>query len=340
MNSWPTVSNKEAEKRLAALAEEYQNVNEQWLNSIDQQQRAVLKRKLRTLEKDIESERGTLDKLESAQSSPRQQYLRWEEHLYKIDFKEAVQSSDKLFAGSRFDREGAVVFLLQNCATMSGELCVRWLQHLLKLRTAELKTYKLDFLPHAGLRLDEHGILQQLASHFDITSTESSLEEKTQKLINKISTSLPNGSIFFLEMRGWDALTPQSRVLNWFLRDFWTPLVEQSQQIRKLPNERRIIRLVAVLAAETSLQDESVLNLIGEMSCPPKQFNNVKQYGDRKIVELRLRNISKEEVRAWLRNFSGLSEDECERWFDYVFHITKSGQPRLVCDALLSPYLR
>lgn len=51
---------QEEEKRLAALQEEYKYVNEQWLNSIDQQQRIVLKRKLLSLEKEIELEENAL----------------------------------------------------------------------------------------------------------------------------------------------------------------------------------------------------------------------------------------------------------------------------------------
>ncbi|SRR5579883_1821617 len=86
---------------------------------------------------------------------------------------------------------------------------------------------------------------KRLASHLSENS-----EEILPKIIKKLCLSLRGGSIIFIKVENWDSVIDQKKFLDWFIKDFWQPLVDEMASVFQEFNR---IRFIVALIAKSSV---------------------------------------------------------------------------------------
>lgn len=304
-------------RREARLAEEFARLNDELDMTLDVGARIRIERQIDENEKEQEKVATKIAARRRGVGGKRAQQMVLDEHLPKIDFREAMD-----IVGERLGAAGnAAAFLIQNSRPMGGGLCVARIKSLLLEETHEIKHYPVGF--SAGGQRDEWGFLRQLATHVGLSSESSDLATYARDLISKLADSLPAGAVAFIEVSRWDFAHPQDRVLSWLINDFWVPFV------RELPNihqKKRRVRLVLLIVADSPLPLQ--LQAL-PISCQgPGEFHNER------IIELALRNWTRDEIKEWVEKFIGPDADKVDSLIDVIYNSSQRGVPGLVCNAL------
>lgn len=307
-------------KREARLLEEFVALNDQLDMSGDVQERIRLKRSIDAKENELKAVADKIARERLCVPRKRAHQAALEEHLPMIDFQEAVEVVEGRFGISGVEG-AAAVFLMQNSRPMGGEWCLARIKSLLAMETHEVKHYPVGFSP--GGQPDEWGFLHQLASHVNLGGEYDDISVYARDVIRKIADSLPPGCIAFIEVSRWDYVHPQERVLSWLINDFWVPFV------RELPNihrDRRRVRLVLMIVAD-SLLPPALLDLPVCCKGPP-------DFHSERVIELALRNWTREEIKAWLEKYTNLEAPRIDRMLEVVYNSSNFGVPGLVRNAL------
>jgi hypothetical protein len=204
---------------------------------------------------------------------------------------------------------------------MGGQWCIARVRDLLDEMTQDLKHYQIAFSDETGL--DEEALLDRLAGYVGVHPVRGDLQQYAQAIIQRICESLQSGSVVFVELREWDYLSPQDRILPWFVDSFWKPLLSKLPEITQT---RRRVKFVIMLVAEGTLPQEC---LAPPLSCTEDTFDREK------ILELPLRAWTKGEIQDWLEQFSGLVGPKIDQMAERVYSASLKGIPALVGEALI-----
>jgi hypothetical protein len=135
--------------------------------------------------------------------------------------------------------------------------------------------------------------LYAVAQRFDVQMSQNPEPQIVTELIKKIYGSLCGGNVFLIQIE-IPYLDAKSTFLDWFVHQFWRPLV------RQLPMVRITSPLVKVFAVITVRGNVDKACLPEDLCCPKQQFHSEK------VSKLPLQKWTEEDICNWLVKFSGL----------------------------------
>ncbi len=313
------------EERLAQLTEEFYAINSQLKTLRDNRDRIVFQRQLdETLKESGEVEaklkqvETKLNQLENPQKFINQNYLDIKQDLPKIDFREAIKSVEEVI--NKFGKEGGgAFFILENTFSMAGELCITRSKEILSTQTRDFRSYPIQLTSES--RLDELGLLKRIGDYFNVDFISDS-REYALEIANTICQSLQSGSVVLLEINKWEDISNQRENLQWLLKYFWTPLVQQLQIISQ---DYRRFKVVILIDSENELDPEFKAL---DFYCKKDDFDS------KKILQLPLNIWTKEDIQNWLECYSGFTASQIDFKAKQIYSKTMNGIPKMVCDAL------
>ena len=249
----------------------------------------------------------------------------WEDNLHRIDFSKVTKNLGNICQRLE-DQEGAALFLLQNSHAMGGKWGVRTIRD----RLQELGTWypplEFVFLQHKPVNPTD--FLFAVAQKFDGQMSQDPEPQIITDLIKKIYGALCGGYVFLIQIE-IPYLDAKSTFLDWFVHQFWCPLV------RQLPMVKDTSPLVKVFAVITVRGTIDKACLPEALCCPTQQFHSEK------VLKLPLQKWTEVDIRNWLVKFSGLMSPAVGRTRPEIEQIARSiyqaskGQPNHAYDELM-----
>ncbi|MGB7442083.1 MAG: hypothetical protein WA919_13510 [Coleofasciculaceae cyanobacterium] len=302
----------------ADLFKEREACQNQYRSTIDDAQKVVLKRKLNKLDQQIAQVESQLYGEDLSTTDTNRRSIALKEKLPKIDFKKPLRIVENIL--SEFEEYGAAFFLINDSFNMAGDLFTLELINLLESETTDLKHYEIAF--SVSSRLDEIGFLRGIAGYLGIEEIEN--QEHYAKVIEKIFSSLENGSIVVVELRKLDLLDNKENFLSWLIEDFWKALIQGIPLTCQL-KEIEQIRFVFIAISDDDI-DEECLGL--PFFCQEVDFDMCK------ALKIPLQDWSEREIRTWLTKHSGLPKNKITPMTKSIYKSSRGGSPKLICEAL------
>ncbi|MEB3294509.1 MAG: hypothetical protein VKJ24_15235 [Synechococcales bacterium] len=258
-----------------------------------QEEERRLNNRAEQLLEDIEELEGKLDSVHQDKQTVNQKNSHWEQHLYKIDYKEAGNLIDSTLNLIE-QKFRAVLFVLEKSTEYSGKYCIQHLRDRLEKQGVVDYPYHVDFLP--GTTLTPEIFLRNLVEKLQI-KLDRSVTIACEKALDGICQSAKGRSILFLhinlELSDFD-----EDFLEWAIHDFWCGLVDRLPQLSK---HNRYIKLVGVISIDETLQKTQTEKLC----CTESELHPTK------LLRLPLEKWAEPEIHRWLCSFSRLElEDE------------------------------
>jgi hypothetical protein len=272
-------------------------------------------------------------------SDPDRRYHAFQDVLPQIDFKKVEQIVSAILDEPN-QRMFAALFLLQNYSQMGGEWCIARIRNILKDKTRanDFKPYQIEC--SCDKKWDETGLLNALANYWfteqesehDLKTIRDNSQQFASAIVRKIIGSVRGGSIVFIELRQWDNVYPHDRVLPWFLRSFWEPLVDLLPSLAEKYLQVKVFIVIVSYGDLSTACVPSIFRCAGDdedcerlMRLPQKE----------RIIELPLRNWTQEEIRDWLANhFRNLQTPQVNSLSEKIFRRSQNGNPALVRNEL------
>jgi uncharacterized protein YoxC len=291
---------KDAQQRLAALTDDIQGITKQQ-GGAESKDQPRLKRELDDKYQEMDDVAKQIDDLNAelavGDESPvvqRQVYRNagnhWEDNLHRIDFAKVTKNVGEICQQLE-NQEGAALFLLQNSQAMGG----KWGVRTIKDRLQDLGTWypplEFAFSPHQTV--NSRDFLCAVAQKFNGSMDYDTESKLVTELIKKIYGALCGGQVFLIQIE-IPYLDAKSTFLEWFVDQFWCPLV------RQLPLVGETSPLVKVFAVITVRGTVHKACLPEHLCCPKRQFHSEK------VLNLPLQKWTEAEIRNWLVRFSGL----------------------------------
>jgi|GEM_PF-897865 len=315
-------------QQAAVEATSRQETNPQNQLKLEQQSQVLLQR----LEK-LDEELKQLDKKSS--NSKQRCLVKLDEVLPKINFTDAKTIFTKITAEFG-EQGGCAVFLLQKSLAMQGELCLKEMRNLLK-RTegfecypVEFQFYPIGFDDNSGLPLNEWGLLERLARHLEVKSSDNIIDFSAR--IRKVLFEPPRSNrTIFIEISGWDdiAFDRQQVVLSWFLETFWRSLVDEH---RRHSQDYSRVRLIVVIVTYGEISSDC--HCFCSFNQNVKSQNFVVEETVLKAIDLPLKDWTVDEIRVWLEATQGLSKHQSKSLARTIYQRTSNGHPRDVYHVL------
>ena len=273
---------------------------------------------------------------ESSEKSVRDRSF--EKALQKIDFVKAKESAARI--RQELNQEGgAVLFFLQQTKMQMGQFCVEEVLNVIlgdQIIDGQVvgayRKYSVD-LDSAISQFNEVEFLIRLASYLKIEAL-ADTAELSQQIREQIRDSIDNGMTIFLEIKSLDELLEQEEFLGWFIKDFWTPLIDQVSAVSKEFKSKFIVALIA---------DSQILPDCTSPDYPLEFFCAEDTFDCYKLINLPLPNWSVDDIQDWLIRFRPLSPKlqqertaELKRIAKKVHRDSGNGIPQNVCINLRS----
>jgi inactive STAND/Effector-associated domain 9 len=278
-------------KQLAAAYEQLSSTrNKADIPAIEEQVQQLAE-KIKTVESEIDaSKRASADENQILQRQVyRDSFNNWEDNLHRIDFSKVTKNLG--ICQQMEDQEGAALFLLENSQTMGGKWGVKKIRH----RLQELGTWypPLEFVFSQHQTVNPTDFLCAVAQKFDGQMSQAPEPQIIIDLIKKIYSALCGGHVLLIQIE-IPYLDAKSTFLDWFIHQFWCPLV------RQLPMIGRTSPLVKIFAVITVRGKVDKVCLPEAWCCPRQQFHSEK------VLKLPLQKWTEADIRNWLVKFSGL----------------------------------
>ncbi|MBO3459907.1 hypothetical protein G7B40_030105 [Aetokthonos hydrillicola Thurmond2011] len=315
-----TSNRKEIVLQIADLERERDESLEQYRSTIDEAQRIRLKRKLEGDSKKIDKLYNLLDKKDISGDSNHRRSCALEEKLPKIDFKEQIETVRNILEECAED--GAVLFLVNDSLNMAGNLFCLQLRKILNDETTDFRYFPISF--SLDVRLDEIGFLQRLGDHLGMDTIET--EEEYIKIIEKFFCFMENGTIIFIELNKINLLSDMKSFFGWLVNKFWKTLVKTIRLNCEIKDIEQIKFII--LAISDTNTDEEYLN--SSFFCTEIDFDR------NKILAIPLKEWSKKDIHSWLIKYSGLPKHKISSIANDVYKSSNGGNPKYICDALMS----
>ena len=231
---------------------------------------------------------------------------------------------------NRFKRDvGAAFFLLEESYSMAGELLIYKIREELQRQTRSIKHIKVEI--SANNSFDEFGLLASIGGYLSISlSDDNNLIDCVNLIIQTICQSLQSGSVVFIELKKWNCLPYQDKVLSWFIKDFWCSLINQCQIVATQKQLLRI-KVVAIIDSESKLAPECK-----KLPC----YCTQDDFTHTKILTLPLNIWQLEDIVTWLEYYSGLPAPQINLKAKQIHQKTMNGIPRMVCNLLEEEFLQ
>jgi hypothetical protein len=310
------------EIRLSKLTEDRLIAEEQRKGILSAVDRKNIDRQIVSIEKEMQQVANELESLERRQN-PYEAYSQdWQEKMLYMDLSQATRVINEIIDKYLEEEQDTAIFFLRNSNTMGGKWCVEKLKESLKRKGTWNPPYEIEFLRYQ--RLDPTEFLIRVGKSLGIDSVEKHSQRISQqcidRIISEICKSLVIGSISLIELR-FHSKCVQENFIEWFLIDFWNPLVKQLAIISK---DKPLIKFIAIL----SLQDD-----LGRDFFPKKLFYNGQEFDSECLIELPLNQWTKNDIRKWLIKYSklglppiNLNPNQISSMADSLFDDTK-GEP-------------
>ncbi len=258
-----------------------------------------------------------------------------DKRLQKINFTKAKETANSI--KDRLNRDGgSILFFLQKSKKQMGHYCLEEVINVImgdqiidgRVEGA-YRRIPVD-LGSAISHYDECEFLMRLASYFNVGAS-TDLKALSEALRKKIRESIDEGTTIFLEIKSVDDLLGQEAFLDWFVHQFWKPLIDEVMAVSKKYKSKFIVALIA---------DSQILT-----DCSPAYFCDGEAFDCYKMLELPLPNWTLEDIHLWLNRFHSLSpklkdktEEERDR-FVRKLHRDSEGTPESICVSLREHFL-
>ncbi len=320
---------------LTQLWEDYAAAYGQLGQALDAVTRQRIKRQIEDLDIEIAEldEKIRLCELGAVQATAQQRRKHLESAIPKINFTEVFETLAQITERAQAEQGGAALLMLQNAHAMGGELCMGRVKRLLSEETSDFRHYEIGLT--SGDRLDPWTVMRRLGGYLGCAPPEAEasplqLQDYVQSLRSTLEGSVQCGSIVLLEIRTWDHHTLPTVFLPWFVRDFWTPLVQRLPDIaRKNP----LVTVICIIVAHTPVP---MADFDPALQCCDDTFDPTK------LLPLPLRCWEQVEIYDWLLRYSGLSAPEIgveaaqfAAMAERIYLAAGNGQPMSVRQALL-----
>jgi hypothetical protein len=314
------------EKRYNLLEEQQDAANTQLDSTLDRAQRVLIEQgikdrddELQQVECRIEAIEAELAKLDSQLGDPNRDHLDFESRIHKIDYTEVRAAIARLIERARADC-AATLFLLPEGNVFGASWCLDAVRETLAAESFNAVTPRRVGFPREAQK-DRLALLDRLAEHFNAGDARAAdADAYASAIARRIVAATHIGSTELIEIHGWDYLHRQDGMLDWFLRQFWTPLIEAFRAHEKRNNARLLVVLVA----------DGVMELAPEHCCDDAAFD------ERKLLRLQLRNWRRDEIESFLRSgavtWAGL--ETIEELTGVIFDASRGGLPRPAYEAL------
>lgn len=304
------------QKRYTELIVQYEALNQQYDESLDAQEKSIIKSRLEKLELKIQALEKSLE--ESEKSSLL-------EKLHYINFKKIINKVQQLLEA--FGKQGgSSVLVLQDSAVMAGDLLVMRLQEELRRQSSNFRHLPVGF--SGDSELNELGLLRRLSSHLGANSQSIDIDELLEDVIERLCASLQTRSVVFLEITQWHKLPAQDEVFDWICGKFYPRLLlKLADSVRE--NSWRKVYVFLVIVSEDPLSEKCL-----QATYPLLPGNEpFGRNGQKNIFEVLLENWSREDIEDWLE-FAGLPDEQLESTADRLYRRGRRGLPLIVRDAI------
>lgn len=283
----------------------------------------------------IDKQAAKLDECDSESTDQNVRERGLEKALQKIDFVDAKNTASLI--KDKLNREGgAVLLFLQKIKKQMGRYCVEEMLNVImgdQIIDGQVmgayRRYSVD-LDSAISQFNEIEFLIRLASYFNIEES-SNLDLLSQRLRETIRSSIDDGTTIFLEIKSLDDLLEQAEFLDWFIQEFWKPLIDEVVAVSQKYKSKFIVALIA---------DSHILP-----ECPQEYFCDDEAFDCYKMLELPLPNWSVEDIHDWLIRFRTLSSKiqkktkaDLKRVANKIYRDSE-GTPQNICDNLRELFL-
>ena len=321
-------------KQLAQLEEELAAVEVDLETAATELARLKLDKKAEELLGKIDELEKKLAECDAESETPAVRDRGFEKALQKLDFHKA-KATAALIRQQLNQEGGAVLFFLQKTKKQMGHFCIEEvLQVLLGDQIVDgqvmgaYRRYSVD-LDSAISRFDEIEFLIRLASYFNLEESQD-LKILQQQIRETIRTSIDEGTTVFLEIRSLDDLLEQANFLEWFIKEFWKPLIDEVSAVSQKYKSKFIVALVA---------DSEILDCTLP-DYPASYFCDGAAYDCYKMLDLPLPDWLESDIFDWLVRFRTLSptlksEDNAAlKRRARKIHRDSDGTPQNVCANL------
>ena len=324
------------ENCLALKKQELSAVFAQIGSTINNVDAVKLNRKAEEILLEIDDLEGKISQLKASKSNLNIIERKLEKSFQKIDYSET-----KRFAGlikKQFDCDGgAILLFLQRNKKQLGKYCVEELIYVLMNNQiidgkieGDYKRYPID-IGNVNYLPSKAGFIQGISEHLGIDSS-SDLEEALTQIRRCIYSSLSIGSTIFFEIKGINKLTDKEEFLNWFLGNFWQPLIDEINILLKQNKNKVIAALIA--DSQFPINCSSSIEFCHESILTPD-----------KIIEISLSDWTFYDIYNWLIWFKNLSDQSAQMTLKEIekmaqeIHDESEGTPESVCLRLRERFL-
>lgn len=322
------------EQALSKLAALYDEALTQSVVAIDAVARKQAQQQAEEIERRMDDLQSKLDGLALAPANPahpddcvtdRQQvHDLLQKNLHRIDFDHVEEAVTHVLAADT-EQGSAGMLLFQQCSRMNGRLCSNRVGNLLKDKSGGLfHPLPIELLP--GDRIDAELLLHRLASHLDVETGGHSQREQLHRVSKRLCGSLQVGSIALLEIAGCDSLVRDDpAALQWLVTEFWPRLMADLEQ-RVATLESANVSIILLLFFDHELPAGALAK---------KQCCTLKKRRRDKVLKVKLRNWTKDEVHQWINcwGMPGHPPDRVARIVEHVMRISE-GLPYLISNEL------
>ena len=314
-------------KKLNLLVSQYEATQEKAALCLNPSDRIALEEEAKNLWQRAEaaSEELRLFDSRSPLSTPHQKTIAGiDSMLSSIDFSLAKQILANIVVPWE-NRGGCAAFLLQKSFRMRGDLLLLEVQKFLqseigRYKTPSLKHYRIC-LKDNTLPVTQEGILERLCRDLNANPNQANLNENLQGIVvQELCRPLRGATTLFLEIGPWDEipLEQQSPLLDWFLQDFWTSLVQQHNQVAQ---DYSRVQCIAMVYTYSDLPD-----LCRSLCDFPEKPERSPDLG--RLINLPLEPWTETEILDWLEE-QGYLKNDCRVQSRRIYQ-QSDGQPRTV----------
>lgn len=248
--------------------------------------------------------------------------------LPEINFREVVERLESVL--NQFDIEGdSALFALQQYYSRGGIWCVERIHKLLHKNGESSRRF-----PLGSTNVDswnEQAIVRCLADHLGCkTETEDlSISHTIDILAEKLCALLMPNSVILFELKNCEDFERQFEVLQWYITDFWSPLITRLLKTAK-QNQFRFIKCITIATTEALIDPDFQVSSYWWQ--PGGSFEPSK------FINLPMNLWTQEDIQEWLERYWLKPKDIAAQKARNIYAASE-GMPELITKKILDPNL-
>lgn len=225
----------------------------------------------------------TADELERFKAELRED---WGSKLYRLNYDRPASLFYNLMCDQQHE---AVLLLIQYGSLMKVDSYVKRIKEILELG-GRVRPYPEDFTGHGVIQKLQ--FIERWCAELAIKAVDLPLADRVKQVIHELQKSVISGQTLCLEIRIEGISYP---FLQWFLNDFWRPLVNQLFQVK--PG----VRVVVVLITE----DPVPTDCLAEAT-----FCSMERFDHYRCFEMVLQNWQQQDIERWMKRHINASLED------------------------------